>query len=481
MLWAALYFPHFAIDAELRTQADPSAPLALITGPANKRVLLDVNDAARLAGLSAGQSLNTAWTLLADFTALPHNPQADLQLQNLLLNWAYQFSAMVFGDALDSIVLEVQSSLALFGPWPVFANRLASELSELNVRVQIALAPSACAALALAKSSRFNKPSKQTISIMQLQELDAALKPIALQYTSLTAAHQQMLAAMGIHTLGRLFALPRDGLTRRLGIKTLTYLDQLRGQAPEVHDYYLPPAQFAQRVEFHFELNQVQALLFPLRRMLSDLSVFLRSRGLGVQQFALKLEHDASALDTTTLQLGLLSAENDPTKLFDLSKLKLESLQLHAPVRTLGIYADQLAVFDPHSVDLFDARTAKQSFEALREKLRIKLGHESIYQLLVSADPRPEHSQIQTPQRHTSSDEITNRERPSWLLMRAIPLHDFRVDILAGPERIESGWWDGGDIRRDYYVVRTSLGQIAWAFRPAGDQSSQWMLQGWFA
>jgi protein ImuB len=52
--------------------------------------------------------------------------------------------------------------------------------------------------------------------------------------------------------------------------------------------------------------------------------------------------------------------------------------------------------------------------------------------------------------------------------------------ILAGPERIESGWWDGADMRRDYYVIETASHQRAWAFRPAGDDGP-FMLQGWFA
>jgi protein ImuB len=66
-----------------------------------------------------------------------------------------------------------------------------------------------------------------------------------------------------------------------------------------------------------------------------------------------------------------------------------------------------------------------------------------------------------------------------------MPLRDHALQVLSGPERIESGWWDGGDVRRDYYVVRTSLGQRAWAFQPAGvrdgDGGSGWMLHGWFA
>ena len=62
-----------------------------------------------------------------------------------------------------------------------------------------------------------------------------------------------------------------------------------------------------------------------------------------------------------------------------------------------------------------------------------------------------------------------------------MPLRDHALRVLSGPERIESGWWDGGDVRRDYYLVETSQGQRAWAFLPAGELGGAWMLHGWFA
>ena len=54
------------------------------------------------------------------------------------------------------------------------------------------------------------------------------------------------------------------------------------------------------------------------------------------------------------------------------------------------------------------------------------------------------------------------------------------VAIVRGPERLESGWWDGDDQKRDYYVLRLANGQLAWAFCPVGQQGP-WTLQGWFA
>jgi len=50
-----------------------------------------------------------------------------------------------------------------------------------------------------------------------------------------------------------------------------------------------------------------------------------------------------------------------------------------------------------------------------------------------------------------------------------------RVD--AGPERIESGWWDGDDAKRDYFVARLPNASLAWVYREEGE----WFLHGLFA
>jgi protein ImuB len=60
------------------------------------------------------------------------------------------------------------------------------------------------------------------------------------------------------------------------------------------------------------------------------------------------------------------------------------------------------------------------------------------------------------------------------------------LSLLAGPERIESGWWDEGeasgegitgDQRRDYFVARNPQGEWLWVFR----DEAGWFLHGGFA
>ena len=81
--------------------------------------------------------------------------------------------------------------------------------------------------------------------------------------------------------------------------------------------------------------------------------------------------------------------------------------------------------------------------------------------------------------------------RPLWLLAEPQPLaHLFENrpwipawKLRDGPERIESGWWDGTDVRRDYFVAESPQGEIMWIYRDHryGVDDGEWFLHGVFA
>jgi len=71
--------------------------------------------------------------------------------------------------------------------------------------------------------------------------------------------------------------------------------------------------------------------------------------------------------------------------------------------------------------------------------------------------------------------------RPQRLVTRDdVPSYQGELRFIAGPERIESGWWDGAEVRRDYYRASNARGESFWIFREhRGDQG--WYLHGVFA
>lgn len=64
---------------------------------------------------------------------------------------------------------------------------------------------------------------------------------------------------------------------------------------------------------------------------------------------------------------------------------------------------------------------------------------------------------------------------PTWFEVRGV---SHRVRHAAGPERIETAWWRGPDVRRDYFRITSETGAQFWLFRDA--LKRQWYLHGLF-
>lgn len=467
MLWACILLPQLALDGVLRRRAT-EGPLVLVDGPLNARRIVAANTAARESGLRIGQSLATAQALQLRFDVVPRDSEAVARWQRFLAAIAYRYSAEV-GLLPHAIVLEVGRSMGLFGPWPRLESLLRADFGALGFRHRIAAAPTAHAAYVLAGVC-------DGCAVLSHDTLRGALRDIPVHKARLPARAVDSLPGMGVRDLGQLLALPRDALRRRFGAELLEALDRLLGDLPAALESYRPPDVFDLRIELGHEIENVASLLFPLRRMTADLAAYLAGRDGGVQRFVLRLEHRGSAI--TEVPVGLLSPERDPGMLFELARGRLEKVQLAEPVMALRLVARDLPPFVPAGRDLFDQRPANAlPFEQLRERLRARLGDRAVYRLGRTTDPRPERAQTVA-----ALDEgpTEHHPRPTWLLERPLPLRGPVARILAGPERLETGWWDGDEVRRDYYVIETSLGQQAWAFCPPGERSG-WMIQGWFA
>jgi protein ImuB len=82
--------------------------------------------------------------------------------------------------------------------------------------------------------------------------------------------------------------------------------------------------------------------------------------------------------------------------------------------------------------------------------------------------------------------------RPVWLLAAPQPLHTRdhqpwldggELQLLSGPERIETGWWDEALAERDYFIAQAADGALVWVYRarlPQAAPGGTWFLQGRF-
>ncbi|MEH6501807.1 MAG: DNA polymerase Y family protein [Pseudoalteromonas distincta] len=316
------------------------------------------------------------------------------------------------------------------------------------------------------------------LAVAQSDALRQVLEQLPVARAGFDPDVARALSRMGLHRLHQVLALPRAGLAKRFPEEVLHHLDMLLGLRAQALECYAPADFFDVRIELNFDVGSHQALLFPLRRLTSDLAAFLAGRDSGVQRFVLHLEHREG--EDSLVSVGLLSAERDAAMLFELARGRLEQLQVRAPVQALRLLARDLPAFVPQERELFEARPQQiLPWEQLRERLRARLGDDAVAALSVRPDHRPEQAWRTSEVRAPFLLNDSSSARPGWLLQEPqTQLSSLRV--LAGPERIESGWWDGGDMRRDYYLVETRSGQRGWAYRPVGQGGPLW-LHGWFA
>ena len=139
----------------------------------------------------------------------------------------------------------------------------------------------------------------------------------------------------------------------------------------------------------------------------------------------------------------------------------------------------------------------------LLERLRARLGAEAVFSVCLVPEHRPELAwrvaEPALPGTGSASGAMRRlpREspvgcapvapRPLWMLAEPQRLQErddapwqdgAPLGLAGGPERIESGWWDGRDVRRDYYVATGWGGVRLWVYRER--DRGGWWLHGVF-
>lgn len=248
-------------------------------------------------------------------------------------------------------------------------------------------------------------------------------------------------------------------------------------------------------------------------------------------QLASEISAPGSSVTSAVMDVSLARGEQSSDRLLALSLLRLERLSL--PEDTLGIRlslirSEPWAQSNPAGESLFrqggrdamtnraDTRTANHTRPPTKpassaaehlptelvDQLRARLGEQALCGIGNYADHRPERAwQVLEPQARlarparvknpepnransANSPLIVNTRslalRPLWLTSEPETIGHAVNDTLtlvAGPERIESGWWQK-PVQRDYYIAQNRNRAYLWVFQ---DSDACWFIHGYFA
>lgn len=499
--WLALYLPALPLQLFERT-VQTSVPLAV----SEHEQIIACNDSARALGVMPGMSQAAARALAEDLRILQRRPAVERAALEQLATWALGFSDLVSLDLEAerpaALVLEARRSLRLFAGPSALHQRVSEEASALGWRVRCVLAPTPTAALLLAKAGMHGLVPSWAALRRAVAELPPAL--LLQESQADDASTRADLASMGVRSIDALLRLPRAGLAERFGLSLVQRIERLLGERLELRLPFRPPERFEAALELPAEVLSTDGLVFAARRLIDALGGFLAARQSGVQCLRWRLMHaDASA---TQFQLGSARVERDPEFWLMLLRERLESLALPQPVRAISLASDELTKLPARPGELLPTATEDVADALLLDRLRARLGERAVRSLALVADHRPEcawrwrspaptrsaagRGQGSAAAQHGSRSKnapllLARAERPLWLLPEPLLLEQRQGrPWLDGPlalnqccERIETGWWDGFEIARDYYIATNSRGERLWIFREMNGER-RWLLHG---
>ena len=412
----------------------------------------------------------------------PNGARAPLLALETLALWALQWSSQVsHGTATDGsamLWLELGASRQLLGDHDTLRARIAASLSSLEYTHRLGVAPTPQGAALLARAAI---PTAATTRV----QLERQLAPLPLQLLALPTEHLLALHSAGLRRIGELLSLPAAAIAQRFGPATTLYLQRLRGEAPAPLHMFQPPSQFTSGCTFSDPITDTTALLFPLQRLLAGLQGYLRSLDRAVQRYTLCLEHHRRA--PTRLTMGLTRPGRDAAQMLALARERFAATVLVAPVHGLSLEAHELLQPLVLQHDLFSrALQQAEQLQQVIDRLTARLGSTAVQTLCDVADHRPERAWRMTPATAsapasgpaTVASAQSLPQRPCWLLPEPQRI-DAPRELLAGPERIESGWWDGTDVARDYYLARGVGGAQLWVFQDL--RGGGWHVHGLWA
>jgi protein ImuB len=458
------------------------------------------------------------------------DPQADERALQELAEWMERFSPIVGLDEttpLQSLLVDITGCAACFHGEDKLVKRAERELRNQGWIVRIAVADTLGVAWGLAHfASNLKSQMGFGYRISDFVNLPVA----ALR---LHAETVQALTELGIEQIHQLMALPRTSLPARFGAILLHRLDQALGRLPEMIRPHRPAPEMFAVYPFEYATDRIEALNIAIDHLTERIHFQLQSCNRGARRVECRLYHETAV--PRRIETALFRPSRSAEHLRMLLRAQLERVRGVEPIVAVDLRVIEMAPLAESQGDFFEAdrRNQERALADLIDQLSGRLGREAVTRAALVPDPQPEYAYRFEPLIRLHADEATNsgagwptplptgrgsekrrqntkqkkrRERKAhpvpqgvsnrplrfWKsasqveVMSVVPEgppirlrwagQNYRIIRAWGPERIETGWWRGLDVHRDYYIVATHTGSRFWLFRRHED--GRWFVQG---
>ncbi|HDR9474890.1 Y-family DNA polymerase [Burkholderia multivorans] len=448
------------------------------------------NAGAHAAGVRFGMKRGGVLTLSPETEMYERDVNREASAQREVGIALMRFSPEVALLDEATVVVEVGASLRLFGGLLALCREAKSVLGALGFTARISAAPTGQGAWLLAKHGNRR--------VLKLASLEQRLSDLPMLAVPEVRPFTDWFAGLGCERIADIRRLPRAGLQRRCGEHLLDSLDRAFGTAPELFDWLDLPPTFSARIEMPDRLEHADGAVFGAHRLIVQLCGWLCAKQLAITGIRLSLEHERGrdAIEPTMIDIALGEPTWREEHLVRLLKERLHRIELTAPVIALRLDASKVESAVPASDTLFpEPGGSKEDHDRLLELLVARLGEENVLRPVPTADHRPEMANRWVPVSHKTKvgPLPQNLPRPTWMLdtpvrllmRRHRPFYGSPLRMVSPGERIESGWFDGELVTRDYFVAQAEDQSCYWIYQERvssrdAEEDQRWFLHGLF-
>ncbi len=412
--------------------------------------VIELNHLAEAASVQTGMSTSQALARCPELIFYKRNESNERYLQNTLLQLAYRYSPFLENSAAGICTLDLKGKrIRSHQPW---LRELLAQLRSVGLKAQAGIGLNPEIALQAAKIAD---------PILEVLEGSNLLQSLGLETLAPSPFLLDILKNWGIRTLGGLTRLPREEIGERLGLEALSLWDRAAGRSSKMLQLVQPPETFEDSIDFEQPLENLEPLLFILRRFLERLTLRIEANYLLIAELRLILTLEDGDKLARTLQIPAPTREIET--LFGIASQYLETLQTTAPITGF-----QLEVIPSrpagHQFDLFQGglKDPNRFFQTLA-RLAALVGNEKVGIPQRIDTHRPDSLQMLMPELGWSRKGVSKNGRPKTGpgLRRYRPGITARIELLdgkpvllesslvsgkileaRGPWKLSGNWWD---------------------------------------
>ncbi|UVO50407.1 DNA polymerase Y family protein [Sphingomonas sp. SUN019] len=550
-----------ATHAAPATPRSPVAanPAALVTAQkiGSRIEIAAASPAARALGLIPGMALTQARASVPGLIVHDADPEGDrADLERLATTLARRWCPVVAISDDDGLLLDLTGVAHLHGGEEKMARRIVRLLARAGVRARIAVADTTGAAWAFARfpAQRHSRasgnprpaaadnttdvlPNSHSAMGSRLRRNDGVcligarehlphLAPLPVAALRLDPTATNLLARLGVDTIGELLAIPRAPLVQRFGRAIVQRLDQATGAAAEPLDPVVPPTAIHVERRFAEPIATADAIGHWLAGLVTDLTLALAKTGQGARTILFVAERVDST--TQTLRIGLARPTRDAPHILRLIARRIEEVDPGYGIDALALHVRRA---DPLGAEPFGAQLAKDhapDLAPLVDTLANRIGPARLWRHRPVESDVPERSVAPLPPldppdrdalvlrlhdvRRLDDRPADHPWHPRWPRPARLLRRPERIDhVMAelpdqpprrftwrgvrhevvradGPERITGEWWRSTaerDAVRDYFAVENATGRRFWLFRRGDGMRPEtgdltWFIHGAF-